>query len=433
MNSENLIILVCVTLLLSYLSTLIYARTKVPDILWLMGFGLVVGPVFQLFDKELFLELAPMMSVLAISIIMFEAGINVDITMLLDYMGRAIVLSVSSLLSVALLVGLALSWLMPNDFTLLHAMLLGAMVGGQCTVTTFGILTGLQKSVKDMGNTKVLLTLESIVSDPLCIIASITLIKMIMLPYVSVMDSVKDIFGTFTLSSALGLGIGLLWAKVLNRLRNRPFTYMITLAVLLPTYILSEHWIGEGGGAMTALAFGLAVTNYRFIMEKLGTNSKVMVDKQRLREFHEEITFFIKSFFFVYIGLVASLSIRYAFIGLGVALLIMVIRFTLVRALSRYIHFSVEERTISQFIFAMGLPAFVMSQLPMIYDPSGKFFVNSAIYPDLCMSIVLGTVIYGTVIAPVAIKQGLSVQSRTLKEPASPEETGAVGSAHKPQ
>jgi cell volume regulation protein A len=417
MESENLIILVCVTLLLSYLSSLIYAKTKVPDILWLMGFGIVVGPVFQFFDKELFLELAPMMSILALSIILFEAGINVDLAMLLDYMGRAIVLSVASLLSVNLIVGLTLSWLLPNDFTLLQAMLLGAMVGGTSTVSTFGILTGLQKSVKDVGPTRVLLTLESIVSDPLCIIASITLIKMIMLPDVSLMDSVKDIFSTFTLSSAFGLGIGLLWAKVLNRLRNRPYTYVITLAVLLPTYILSEHLIGEGGGAMTTLAFGLAVTNYRFILEKLGGNSKVMVDVQKLRDFHQEITFFIKSFFFVYIGLVVSLSLRYTFIGLGVALLLMVIRFNLVRILSRFIPFSVGEKTISQFVFAMGLPAFVMSQLPMIYDPSGMFFVNSAIYPDLCMPIVVGTIIYGALVAPMAIRQGLRIQSPTPQVP----------------
>jgi len=413
MDPENLIILVCVTLLLSYLSSLIYAKTKVPDIMWLMGFGLVVGPIFQLFDKELFLELAPMMSILALSVILFEAGINVDIAMLLDYMGRAIMLSVASLLSVTLIVGFTLSWLLPNDFTLLQAMLLGAMVGGTSTVSTFGILTGLQKSVEDVGPTRVLLTLESIISDPLCIIASITLIKMIMLPDVSLMDSVKDILGTFALSSAFGLGTGLLWARVLNRLRNRPFTYMITIAVLLPTYILSEHWIGEGGGAMTALTFGLAVTNYRFISEKLGDSSKVLVDKQKLREFHEEITFFIKSFFFVYIGLVVSLSFRYTFIGLGVALLLMVIRFTLVSTLSRFIPFSVEEKTISKFVFAMGLPAFVMSQLPMIYDVSGRFFVNSTIYPDLCMPIVLGTIIYGALVAPVAIRQGLRTQSMT--------------------
>lgn len=430
MHSENLIILVCVTLLLSYLSSLIYARTKVPDVLLLMGFGLLVGPVFQLFAKELFLELAPMMSILALSIILFEAGINVDITTLLDYLGKSLLLSSFSLISVIIVMGFVLNLLLPQDFTLLQAMLLSAMVGGTSTVSTFGILSGLQKSVKDIGTTRVLLTMESIVSDPLCIIASITIIKMIMLPNVSLMDGVRDIFGTFTLSSALGLAVGLVWAKVLNRLRNQPFTYMITLAVLLPTYIMSEHWVGEGGGAMTALAFGLAITNYRYIMERLGSDSKVMVDKQRLREFHEEITFFIKSFFFVYIGLVVSLSLKYSFIGFGLTLMLMVIRYIVVHLLSKPMAFTNTEKVLSQFVYTSGLPAFVMSQLPMIYDPTGRYFANASIYPDLCMPIVLGTVIYGALAAPAAIKRSpedmrkkASKEQMTEEEVASPANT----------
>ncbi|MFH2109715.1 MAG: cation:proton antiporter [Candidatus Bathyarchaeota archaeon] len=425
MHSENLIILVCVTLLISYLSSLIYSKTRVPDILLLMGFGLLVGPVFQLFDKELFLELAPMMSILALSIILFEAGINVDITMLLDYLGKSLLLSSFSLISVIIVMGLILNSLLPQDFTLLQAMLLGAMVGGTSTVSTFGILSGLQKSVKDIGTTRVLLTMESIVSDPLCIIASITIIKMIMLPNVSLMDGVRDIFGTFTLSSAFGLAVGLVWARVLNRLRNQPFTYMITLAVLLPTYIMSEHWVGEGGGAMTALAFGLAITNYRFIMERLGSDSKVMVDKQRLREFHEEITFFIKSFFFVYIGLVVSLSLKYSFIGFGLTLMLMIIRYGVVHLLSKPMAFTNTEKVLSQFVYTSGLPAFVMSQLPMIYDPAGRYFVNSSIYPDLCMPIVLGTVIYGALVAPAAMKQSVDEIRKKAKELLAEEEVAS--------
>jgi len=40
-------------------------------------------------DKGLFNELAPLMSILALSIILFEAGINVDIITLIDNMGKA--------------------------------------------------------------------------------------------------------------------------------------------------------------------------------------------------------------------------------------------------------------------------------------------------------------------------------------------------------
>jgi len=150
----------------------------------------------------------------------------------------------------------------------------------------------------DIGSTKIMLTMESIISDPVCIIASITLIKMILQPGVSIRDGFSDIVSTFVMSSVLGFFFGLSWSSILNRLRTHPYTYMITLAVLLPSYLLSEQIIGDGAGAMTALAFGLAITNYNFFMEKLGRPGRVRIDVRRLREFHEEIVFFIKSFFF---------------------------------------------------------------------------------------------------------------------------------------
>jgi len=138
-------------------------------------------------------------------------------------------------------------------------MLLGSMVGGTSTVAVFGIMSSLDKNVPNLGSTKIMLTMESIISDPICIIASITLLKMIMQPGVSLRDGVSDIVSTFILSSILGISTGLSWTNILNRLRTHPYTYMITLAVLLPLYILSETIIGEGAGAMTALTFGLAI------------------------------------------------------------------------------------------------------------------------------------------------------------------------------
>ena len=95
MITEKIIILVSATLIISYVSSLIYSKTKVPDILWLMGFGIFVGPILDIFDKELFLTLAPIMSVLALSIILFEAGINVDIETILQVMGKSLILSIA--------------------------------------------------------------------------------------------------------------------------------------------------------------------------------------------------------------------------------------------------------------------------------------------------------------------------------------------------
>lgn len=402
MITEKIIILVSATLIISYVSSLIYSKTKVPDILWLMGFGIFVGPILDIFDKELFLTLAPIMSVLALSIILFEAGINVDIETILQVMGKSMILSVTSILGSIIIIGFTLSYFMSKDFNLLQGMLLGAMIGGTSTVSTYGVLSGLAQSVKNLTSTRVLLTVESVVSDPLCIIASITLIKMIMLPSLALFESIKEIVIIFELATLFGLGLGLLWALILDVLRERPFLYMITLAVLFPAYLVSESVIGEGAGAMTALTFGLGITNFKFIVSKVRRNVKIRIDLGKLRGFHEEVTFFIKSFFFVYIGLVVSLSLHNVIVGFGIVLLLMAIRFLVVQFLYPAIGLTREEKVLSQVIYASGLPAFVMSQLPLIYDPDGLYFANSAIYPDLCMPIVLGTVIFSSVVGQLA-------------------------------
>ncbi len=408
MHVENLIMLVSLTILVSYVSGLIYSRTRIPDVVWLMAFGVLMGPVLGYVDKGLFNELAPLMSVIALSIILFEAGINVDIVMLLGSMGKAMVLSVASIMGSILLIGILTAYFLVPELTFPQGMLLGAMVGGTSTVAVYGILSSIGDTLPNLDSTRVLLTMESIVSDPICIISSITLIKMIIQPEFTVRDTVRDLLTTFMLSSALGLAVGVVWAKVLDRLRTRQYTYMITLAALLPTYIASEQWVGEGGGAVTALVFGLAITNYRYIMERLGRDDRVLINKKRLREFHEEVTFFVKSFFFVYIGVVVSLSVRYAFIGFSLVIMQITLRYMLVAGLSDPFGFTREERVLSQVVYASGLPAFVMSQLPQIFDPDRVHFVAPEIYPDLCMPIVLGTILFSGLMGPALARRALT-------------------------
>ena len=63
----------------------------------------------------------------------------------------------------------------------------------------------------------------------------------------------------------------------------------------------------------------------------------------------------------------------------------MMIRYVIVETLGSSLRLTREEKTLSQVIYASGLPAFVMAQLPLIFDPTGLYFVNAGIYPDICM------------------------------------------------
>lgn len=88
----------------------------------------------------------------------------------------------------------------------------------------------------------------------------------------------------------------------------------------------------------------------------------------------------IKSFYFVYIGLTATLSLEYTLLGLGEVALVLLIRYTVATGLGRLPTFTNQEKVISRLIFAQALPAFVMSQLPIIFDPNGRFFPRLEIY-----------------------------------------------------
>jgi len=403
---NRLLLLVSSTLILAYVSDLFYAKTRIPDIIWLLAIGIVLGPVLSVFQKDLFITLSPLMSTVALSIILFDAGLNLNLTMLLETISKAATISVASIFSAIVAIGLFMHLVMP-DFTILQGMLLGAMIGGTSTVATFSVLSSLERQVPGIESTRTILLMESVISDPICIISSITLIKMIMLPRVSLMDSFVGIVFMFFFSSLFGIGIGLLWSGALSILRHRRFNNMITLAVLLLIYIMAETVMGEGGGVMTALTFGLTITNSTRILSALRLKRKLMIDTRQLREFHDEITFFIKAFFFVYIGLIVTISGQYFVVGLGVFILLQALRYGVLTSVGGVLSLTRRELLLSRVIYASGLPAFIMSQLPMLMDPGKEHFASPEVYPNLAMPIVIFTLLFASLAGPVIVERQL--------------------------
>jgi len=415
LNPYELIILVSITLILSYVSSLIYEKTKIPDIVWLIFLGILVGPVLNIFNKKVFVSLSHLMSIIALSVILFDAGLDINIKTLLKQMGKASVLSITTIISVILVVGVFLSRLLPNSFNLLEGMLLGSMIAGTSTVSVFGILSQLSKNIDDIGNTQTMLMIESVLSDPICIMLSIMFIRMVMEPDTSILISLRKLVIVLVFSSLLGVFSGMVWANILTPIRGRPYSYMVTLAVLLPLFAVAEKVIGKGGGAMVAITFGLALSNFDYFANLINFERDVLVPLNDIREFHGEITFFVKSFFFVYIGLIVTLSLKYTLTGLGIVTLIMCVRYLVVTGISKAMSFTVEEEVLSKVVYASGLPAFVMSQLPLIYDPNAEYFSNPRLYPDLAMPIVLGIVIVNALAGSSLAKEKIEEENNTLE------------------
>ena len=139
----------------------------------------------------------------------------------------------------------------------------------------------------------------------------------------------------------------------------------------------------------------------------LSIDRSLRTDKRRLIDFNEEIIFLLKSYYFVYIGLIVTLSQEYILVGLGIVVLLIAVRYGVASAVGKVMGFTLEEKVISRIVYILGTSTLVMSQLPLIFDPERAFITNPEIYSDLCFPIVLGTVIFAAIASPVIAKRQL--------------------------
>ncbi len=95
-------------------------------------------------------------------------------------------------------------------------------------------------------------------------------------------------------------------------LGNAQHAYMLTLGILFVLFFLANSF-GESG-ALTALVFGLMLGNKKHLSRILKFKlPKIEMDDPT----HNQLTFLVRSFFFVFVGLLASFGqIEYVVFGI---------------------------------------------------------------------------------------------------------------------
>ncbi|MBI4182237.1 MAG: peptidase, partial [Candidatus Aenigmarchaeota archaeon] len=69
-DALGFLLLLGATVVVGYVGGALYTRTRIPDAVWLLLFGLIVGPGLGLVDRAAFLALAPLLSTVALLIIL---------------------------------------------------------------------------------------------------------------------------------------------------------------------------------------------------------------------------------------------------------------------------------------------------------------------------------------------------------------------------
>src|SRR3989338_3263590 len=382
LDSFSILALFDITIIVGYVGYLFFDKTRIPDVFWLIIFGLLIGPVFNLVDRALFVSISPFFAALALLIILFDAGINMDFYKMLRSFPRSIALAVVGIaISVTAVAAVSYYFI---GLSLLYSVLLGIIVGS----TSSEIAITIVKRLHMRESPKMIVTLESILTDPLVIVGAIVMLNLISHSAAQI-SPVQGVLSAFSIGAVIGLIAGLIWLFVLDKLKGRPFDYMLTLAVLFLLYVFVES--ASGSGAIAALAFGLVLGNGGAFSTMLRMKRRFGFSKL-LRTFQNEVSFFIRAFFFVYLGIIVSVNTTYLIYGLAICGALILARLVADQITMYKMHLTGSEKNMMRTMVPRGLAAAVLAQLPVAYG-----IPDAAIFSDLVFIVILGTVLYTTV------------------------------------
>jgi len=292
---------------IGFTAVLIFERTRVPDLLILILLGLLLGPVALVYFRIAFvppgaLETAtPYFTAAALMIILFDGGLNLRLTSIARSLGIVGLFTGLNFVLTVFVVALVTTVFLGYPWAV--GLLLGAVLGG----TSSAVIIGVVRPLRVSDETKILLTLESVLTDVLCVVTVIALLDLLRGgPGASMMSVFTNLGQAFTVALAEGLLAGVGWLLLLGRLSKKPFSYMLTIAVLFILYAVSEFT--GGSGAMAAFVFGLVLGNRKDFERLMRLPPRVVVD-DRIKQFHAELSFVIRAFFFVFLGVVFTIQV----------------------------------------------------------------------------------------------------------------------------
>ncbi len=358
-----------------------FKKTGIPDVAFLMILGVVIGPVFGLIQPEAVIQVVPYFAALALIIIMFDGGLNLDIKHVIKTAHFSVTLAVLgfilSVVIITLAAHFALGWLW------LESILLGSIVGGSSSAIVFGLV----RNVKISEETKSMLSFESALTDILATIIAFILFEAVLAGHFDLQTLQETIGRAVIVGLVLGFGVGIPWMYVSTKLGNAQHAYMLTLGVLFVLFFLANSF-GESG-ALTALVFGLMIGNKVHLAKILRFKlPRIDMDDPT----HNQLTFLVRSFFFVFVGLMASFGqIEYLLFGVLITIAVYYGR-VLVGKITLTKRFSLLDRAVTNSMIPRGLAAAVLATYPITMG-----LPNAEAYPQLIFFIILSSVIITTI------------------------------------
>lgn len=347
--------------LLGFFGNLFFKKTKVSDIFILILVGLLLGPIFNVIPLEiieLLRSFAPIFAAVALIILLFDGGLYLNFYKVITEIKNAFLYTVLVFTFGTIISATLLHFIF--GFEWLFGILAGAIIGG----TSSAIIIPLINKSSATDKTKTIMTLESAITDIFCVVATIAIVGVITSQSINPNIIIKEIFSAFAIATVIGLIGGFIWIKLLRDTEEvKTFSYLLTLSFLFVLYATTE-FLG-GNGAFCALVFGLVLGNASDILKTF--KMKEFTLETNMTHFQTEISLLIKTFFFVYLGIIIDIKIitlETILITLALVAIILILRALITKLLfSKALEKKDQDLIVA--LHARGLAAAVLATYPL--------------------------------------------------------------------
>jgi cell volume regulation protein A len=363
--------------LIGAIGEVIFQRTNIPDVIWLILAGMIMGPILGWLTPDLLNGIAPYFAAVTLVVVLFEGGSTLNLSDLSRAAPRSSALALltfgSSVVAVAML-SMVARWtgLLPPEWSLMHGVLLGVILGGSSSIIIMPAMAQARVEPK-IAN---LVNIESALTDALCVVGTSALIDIMLGGGGGSAVAAVTLAKSFGIGAVIGLVSGLIWLLFLKLLHSNEHAYPVTLAALLSLYVLINN-LG-GSAALGILVVAIILGNARGLSKTIGLAQEVELDTS-VRGFHRQMAFIIKSFFFVFIGAMLRFDLLIV-LGLVLGLALFGARIPAVYAALVASGLTPDQKKLAAVAMPRGLAAGVLATLPVTAGVPGTEALPTAVF-----------------------------------------------------
>ena len=353
-TSIGVIFIVFSTLvILSVLTIKLSNRFGIPSLVLFLAIGMLAGSDGLggiTFDNP---SLVRSLGITALVLILFSGGLDTEWTAVRPIIWQGLSLSTIGVLVTALLIGVFVAWV--QGFSFLEGLLLGAIVSSTDAAAVFMVLRA--RKTKIPRRLIQLLEFESGSNDPMAVVLTIALIRLLMEPS----TPFGELVVFFVMQMGVGTVIGIAMGEIMRRLFNaldlelEGIYPVLSLALALLTYGLTDYL--DGSGFLAVYLAGLVMAR------------KPFTHQQSVLRFHDGLAWLMQVTMFLALGLQVFPARLVPIAGVGILIslfLIFIARPASVHAALAFSPMSFREQTLVAWAGLRGAVPIILATFPIV-------------------------------------------------------------------